>query len=399
MNYLTWMIHTGSRYHTQDTGYYCGAASAMMILAEIGVSYNNLDQDDLYTDIHNNNAQTSGWASDPYGVRHVLIDRRPSGFVNTFVVHKPLSEVEGTRDIVYTLHKYEVSPAVLVYNCRHWLVVPGVETDVEPVSGASYTVQGFWLHNPVHYSSSPPPPHNATDNCGTGGSLGVSNEFVTYANWQSLYFTGCDYDDPSGNSQFISVCDPDVRDINLPLRREKKYLSDGKRILNPDQAIKLCEQGLDDYNLFESKRTSEVLRGSKPIKPLLVQRLDRLNSYYYIIPRETSNGVVAFTQIDARFGLFQGLRLLERPLEMKIPDKENILKQIAFKNIRIEEKSARVKIFPEALCIPPALVWQPCWESWSPHLPFYQVNVGGYVIYVRIDGEIFTHLTTSGKGV
>lgn len=57
---MSWETNTGCRYHTQDTGYYCGAACAMMILAEIGVPYAHLDQDDLYNSNHSHNVQP-GW--------------------------------------------------------------------------------------------------------------------------------------------------------------------------------------------------------------------------------------------------------------------------------------------------------------------------------------------------
>ena len=36
------------QYHQQDTDYYCGGASAQMVLAQIGAGL--LDQDDLYAD-------------------------------------------------------------------------------------------------------------------------------------------------------------------------------------------------------------------------------------------------------------------------------------------------------------------------------------------------------------
>jgi len=55
---MSWIKHTGCAYHTQDTSYYCGAAAAMMVLAEIGVSYTDLDEDDLYTSNHNHNAKS-----------------------------------------------------------------------------------------------------------------------------------------------------------------------------------------------------------------------------------------------------------------------------------------------------------------------------------------------------
>lgn len=397
---MSWMKHTGCRYHTQDTGYYCGAAAAMMILSEIGVPYTDLDQDDLYTSNHDHNAVSSGWATDPYGLRYTLVDRRPAGFSNTFVVHKPTSEEEGTRDIVYTLYRYGVSPAVLVYGCAHWIVVPGVQTDVEPVgSGTDYTVEGFWIHNPVYYSSDPPPPHDATDTCGSGGILGNSNEFVTYAGWQSTYFTGCNYDHPAGSSQFISVCDPDVRDMELPKRREKKLLADGRKLLSPEQAIKFSHAGLEAYGLLKDKRTAASLRSAKPGKPVPILRLDKPNTYYYLVPLETKRGVAAIAQVDARFGVFYGLQLKKKITKEKFLSRDEILKRVAHKRFDLPQQRGRIVLYPEAACLSPTLVWLPCWESWSPHLPFYQFTIGEHKIYVRIDGEVFTKLTTTGRGV
>src|SRR5260370_12535837 len=111
---MTWSFNTGDRYHTQDTSYYCGAACAMMVLAEIGVPYASLDQIDLYNSNHNHN-HNSGWYTDPYGLCYTLNDRRPAAFLpNYFVVYKRLTEAEVTRDAVFTLFHYKVSPAILV---------------------------------------------------------------------------------------------------------------------------------------------------------------------------------------------------------------------------------------------------------------------------------------------
>ena len=79
---MSWSFNTGDRYHTQDTDYYCGAACAMMILAEIGVPYGSLDQVDLYNSNHSHNAVPTGWATDPYGLCYTLNDRRPASFLN-----------------------------------------------------------------------------------------------------------------------------------------------------------------------------------------------------------------------------------------------------------------------------------------------------------------------------
>lgn len=395
------MKHTGCRYHNQDTNYYCGAAAAMMVLSNIGVSYADLDQVDLYNSNHSHNAKPSGWATDPYGLRFTLVDRRPSGFLNTFVVHKPTTEAEGTRDIVYTLHRYGVPPAVLVYHCMHWIVVPGVQTDVEPVGGpGDYTVEGFWIHNPVYHAGSPPPPHSATDACGTGGSLGESNTFVTYADWQATYFTGCNYDHPSHLNQYISVCDPDVRNLELPRRRPIQFLADGQQLIKPEQAVEFNQLGIRDYALLENDLVKKALGNANPGRPLVVVRLDRPNEYYHLLPWETNDGITAFSKTDARFGLFQSLHLLERPMSSRIYlSKDAALKRLTGRRFELPDHRGELVFFPDAACISPVLVWQPCRESFSPHLPFYQVTIGGNTLFVRIDGEVFTHLTTTGSGV
>lgn len=249
---MSWSFNTGNRYHTQDTAYYCGAACAMMILKEIGTAYADLDQDDLYTSNHDHNVKP-GWYTDPYGLNYTLNDRRPASFLpNYFVVHKRLTEVEGTRDVAFTLYHYHVSPAILVYGCAHWNVVCGVQTDVDPSTGP-YTVEGFWLNNPVFYSPPPPPPHDGSDTCGSGGAHGLANEFVTYATWQTDRFTGCNYDDPGGNRQWISVCDPEERTIALPSRRSREQLADGRRIIDIRRVRDMAETGIKAYRLAESK--------------------------------------------------------------------------------------------------------------------------------------------------
>ena len=418
---MTWIVHTGCRYHNQDTSYYCGAAAAMMILKEIGVPYSELDQDDLYTSNHDHNAVTSGWYTDPHGLEWTLDHRRPLDTAGYVTYKHTFSEAEGTRKIVDTLHKYEVSPAALIYGCMHWIVVPGVQTDVEPVEGANYTVQGFWIHNPTWHAGEPPPPHNATDACGSGGTLGDANDWVSYAGWQNM-FTGCNYDDPQNRLQYISVCDPEEPKIKLPMRPKIEFLVDGRRLLDRGQAIKFSETGLEKYALLEDKRVEAAVKGTQPGKPQAVLRLDQRNTYYYLVPWESKEGVTALTQVDARFGTFLSLHLREKPIRKEFLSRDDVLERVAYKQFRLPkrwrrlklnpeaaslaliayrrlellEDRGRLKLYPEAASLAPTLVWQPCQESYSPHLPFYQFNVGLDTIYVRVDGEVFTQLTTTG---
>ena len=50
-----------TQYHQQDTDYYCGAACAQMVLAQIGAGL--LDQDNLYADNHNHSVAEGGWST------------------------------------------------------------------------------------------------------------------------------------------------------------------------------------------------------------------------------------------------------------------------------------------------------------------------------------------------
>jgi len=398
---MSWTFNTGDRYHTQDTSYYCGAACAMMVLAEIGVSYATLDQDDLYNSNHNHNVKP-GWYTDPYGLCYTLNDRRPASFLpRFFVVYKKLTEAEGTRDVTFTLYHYQVSPSILVYNCAHWNVVCGVQTDVDPTTGP-YAVEGFWLNNPVWDSSISS--HDGSDSCGSGGAHGVANEFVTYAEWQTNRFNGCAYDDPGGATQWISVCDPDQRTISLPMRRAVKYRADGKRLITAQQITKFAADGLEDYRLAESKLSAAAVRAGRFGQPLLVQRLDRPGDFYYLAPWQQNDRIAALVDIDARFGIFKSLRVLAAPAKDWLIGRgsssrlrDALARSLDGNTFELPEERGRFKVYPGTYCIPPVLVWKPCRESWSPHLPFYHVVVGGHSLYVRIDGPVFTHLTT-GRG-
>jgi hypothetical protein len=397
---MSWSINTSCRYHAQDTSYYCGAAAAMMILHEIGVPYADLDQDDLYASNHSHNAR-SGWYTDPYGLCYTLNDRRPASFLpRYFVVHKRLSEAEGTRDVAYTLYHYKVSPAVLVYHCQHWNVVRGVQTDVDPTSGP-YVVEGFWLNNPVWDSSVAF--HDDSDTCGSGSSHGVANEFVTYAEWRTNRFNGCAYDDAGGASQWVSVCDPEPAEIDLPRLRQSPYHSDGRRLISAKQTLELAANGLKDYGILESEFGASFREGRLG-RPMLVHRLDRPNDYYYLTPWEQSDGIMGFLDVDARFGQFKSARTLSQPeRDLLIGPRssrgllEAITRRINHKTFELPNEQGRFKVYPGTYCIPPVLVWKPCRESWSPHLPFYQIVIGPHVLYVRLDGQVFTQLTT-GRG-
>jgi len=164
-------------------------------------------------------------------------------------------------------------------------------------------------------------------------------------------------------------------------------------------------EALEEYRLEESEVGRRALKSGRLGRPLLVQRLDRLGDFYYLTPWQQSGKVTALIDVDARFGVFKSMAVLSTASQdwaISAGSSKGVGRSIAglLENrlFELPEERGRIKVYPDTYCIPPILVWKPCRESWSPHLPFYHIVVGGNSLYVRIDGPVFTQLTT-GRGV
>jgi hypothetical protein len=188
---------------------------------------------------------------------------------------------------VWTIHHYKVAPIAMVYGSQHWIVVRGFTGSGEPTgfSDTDYTISGFFANNPwpptpswYNPAGAPPPPHLGTDGCGSGANRGVADEHIAYTTWQTDYMTGV----PGGHwaGKFIAVCDPDpppsrpgrCREVLMPPLA-------GDRIIDPTVAVARANEGLLDRDSYRV-----ALQSGRPGTPVLVQRLDRLDTFYSIVP-------------------------------------------------------------------------------------------------------------------
>jgi len=397
------------QYHQQDIDYYCGAACAQMVLESIGAGL--LDQDNLYADNNSHSTIEAGWASGPDGLTWTLNDRRPPGFTNWFVLFDLAGEDAISRKICWTIHHYEVAPVALVYGWQHWIVVRGFDASAAPTGSGdtSYTITAFDVNNPWPPPPSfyapptpppaPPPPHNVGDGCGTGGDRGIANEHITYATWQADYMTGV----PGGHwiGKFIAVCDPEPPADRVGEQRPPVQRLPGDRLIDPTLASENALAGLRDFGLYERDAWKTALQGTRPGDPVLVERLDRLDSFYYIVPmiaRRKRTPVAV--SVDARFGNYrQAVALPEQGTSILTGlDQKTILERIVNQKIELGDRLGKVLIRPEAYCLHPTLVWKPCRESLSPFYPFHMITLGAHRIYIRIDGQIFTTLHDDIRG-
>jgi hypothetical protein len=394
-------------YHQQDTDYYCGAACAQMVLNQIGAGL--LSQDDLYNDnnTHNSPAEkTEGWYSGPTGLAWTMVARKPAAFINTFLIFSETSEESISRKIIWTIHHYQVAPIALVYGWDHWIVVKGYMATAAPASSddISYAISAFFINNslPQTPAGIVPPPHGSSDLCGSGGDRGIANQFITYGTWQSDYMTGV----PAGSwgGKFLAVCDPELPPRIPGERVHLNRVYDGERIIDKELAARHAMEGLQYYELAKLEFLEEILENIHPGEPRLVQRLDKFNEYYYIVPiLGKDDNVRCLTSVDARFGNFREAvfaKEVTKPLLFKPLTVEEIKYRLSkLKRIELKEEHRILTLHIEAMCIYPSLVWKPCKQSLSPFLAFHLVTIGNHQLYIRVDGEIFTTLEPNRPGM
>lgn len=386
------------QHHQQDTDYYCGAACAQMVLESIGAGV--LDQDALYADNHSHSTIEPSWYTGPDGLRWTMNDRRPAGFSNYFALFSLANEDTISRKIIWTIHHYQVAPIALVFGWAHWIVVRGYTASAAPATAGdtAYTISAFdvnnpWPPTPTTAPLPPPPPHSAGDGCGSGGLRGIADEHISYATWQADYMTGV----PSGHwaGTFVAVCDPEPPADHIGQSPEQPKRPAGDRLIDPQEAADSALAGLRDYGLYERENWAKVLQGARPGEPVLVQRLDREDSFYYIVPLiARQRRAPLAVSVDARFGVYrQAIMLRSRSANILPSFSATTARDRVFgAKIELPERQGRLIMRPEALCEYPTLVWRPCRESLSPFFPFYMFTVGAHRIYVRIDGQIFTQL-------
>ncbi|MFP3559165.1 hypothetical protein SB861_52320 [Paraburkholderia sp. SIMBA_049] len=228
----------------------------------------------------------------------------------------------------------------------------------------------------------------------------MADEHIAYTTWQTDYMTGV----PGGlwAGKFVAVCDPDPPP-SRPGRHEvlMSPLS-GERIIDRDLVVDRVREGFQAYGLLGKNVFSDALQTSQAGDPILVHRLDRHDTFYYITPFFREDRTLSLmVAVDARTGIYLqsivGDDLNDR--SFMLHNREAAAQQVIGQTIQLPEPLGRIIIRPEAVCQHPTLVWKPCRESLSPFFPFHLFTVGHYGIYVRADGAVFSHLRSDYRGI
>lgn len=372
-------------YHAADAGTHDAPAAIQMILEEIGLAALPT-QAAIAAEIQAHNTEPASWYSDPDGVQGALIHFKPAAFANTFVDFSYPTENQASRHITFTLHHYQVATATLVYSGGHWVVVKGVQTDVDPLQNAAYSIDGFWIHNP--WPDDPLP------------GAASQNVWIDHATWVGTYFTPVVYGATWLNN-FVSVCDPVVGALGALKPAKRPPRADGREMIPPEQALQLLRLEIDTLGLDAD---GELAGGrGRAAQPVLVQRLDQADVLSYLIPWHAAEGVNALFHLDARYGLLREAAFLRRAIRWPVFSRLDLLRRIATGELEVivaggrwpddPGKRQKLRLRRGTWCLQDALVWAPCWESRNPAFPFYSLSVADRHYFISaLDGRVYDRL-------
>jgi hypothetical protein len=402
-------------YHQQDTDYYCGAACAQMVLDSLGAGL--LDQNQLYNDNHSHSTTESGWYTAPDGLQWTMHNYEPPAPAGPphygsydFVLFALDSEDSISRKIAWTIHHYQAAPIAMVFGSQHWIVVRGYSASAAPANSGdtSYSIESFDVNNPdpptpsaANPSLAPPPPHaNGTDGCGTGGSRGIVNENISYTAWQSTYMTGI----PGGywGGKFVAVADPAPPPSGRGprVRPPLEALEYRGQLLRSERVVTRAKEALKAYALTTRETYRGIMERASFETPVLVQRLDLPDTFYYIVPARAGENVPLAVAIDAKNGVYlQSAVHAAGGNVITLKSRGAAAELVLGSTVELPNRGGRVPVRAEAVCHYPTLVWRPCRESLSPFYPFHLFNIGSERIYVRTDGAIFTQLHYTDRGI
>jgi hypothetical protein len=368
----------------QETDFYCGPAVAQMTLTGLGVvrTQNGL-WDKIQDEFQNQGlaecepcgvVPCSPWATRPEALQAVM--DRLTGVQIKLVSNASVAPTDHA--IVWSVTN-DVAACALVLGWRHWVVVYGYKVDRVPANAADtgYVLDGFHVRDPAQAEP--------------------ATRWVTAAHWRSAYLTGV----PCGKftGRFVAVCDPDEPLPDGGPTVAKTPQSETS-FLSMRRAGRVAEQGIAAAGLLEDAVWRAALRQASAGPPRLVHRLDRLQSFYYLVPFSRRSTVTAQALVDPASGAFleaQAAEDAERSLPMaRAPSA--VMDLVSRCRLDVPGWRRHTLLQREGMSASSTLVWKPCQESLSPYLPFTMVTYGDRHIYVRADGEVFTQLTEAPPG-
>lgn len=278
--------------------------------------------------------------------------------------------------------------AALIDDGNHWVVVRGYKADKStppPISIAGRNLNGVYIRDPFPGTPS--------------RGLMAAEEFLN----QRFFPIDCGV--AADDDRYVVIVP------NTALRQERRMdqrrsedEEPGQPMLTPEAALTLAAVQAKKLLEEDEEPALDPLLNARPGQPVLVQRIDRRDSFFYIVPFEDQGHIVSRMAIDARTGTVKEVQWIE-DASASLPrwrSAQDILagqKGPLFPPRDSGATPAGSPPAPDTPRVHPVLVWRPCRESRSMFTPFHLVTGGDQQRYLRVDdGKVFERLTSGGKG-
>jgi hypothetical protein len=205
---------------------------------------------------------------------------------------------------------------------------------------------------------------------------------------------------PGDNEKYIvAVAGAAITEVRDMVRRPE-VRHDLLPLLSPEEVQRRAVQHAKDLLEDDDEPQLDPLFRAVAGAPVLVQRLDRTDDYYFIVPFEFQGQITSRMIVDAKTGKLKEVQWIE-DAQASLPPwhkPAEFVRRYQGQPIPAREPSARI-VRPENTGVHPTLVWQPCPESRSPFAPFALMTVGDERVYQKVDdGTVFRRLSNTGKG-
>jgi hypothetical protein len=359
----------------QNTWFYCGAASAQMIMQNYPNPTDNacFGQAHIYNRIQVHK-QDHGYYSDPEGLRGTIMELNSPPAGGRFSIFHDTDRDQVMHSMLYWMAEREYSSATLINSGDHWVVVTGFETDVDPRSGNA-TLQTIDINDPLPQDFAPhDDPCTAADEGNEGGLVRLVTGSSWYTNdWSAPSRWGTDY-----LNEYVAVVEPPK--VRGKVTAELQALSG--QIISSEDAIKRALQQIRQRKLHKKKAFS-FLQETKPQRALLTNR--KKGGYYLVLfeleNRQLSAGAVL---VNAYTGEFQEIGAFPEPLEY-LTAKE--AKEIGIASVRAkpDRPASAELVFKSAQQIRSR--YRPIWRV------IMEIDDRRVVRYVDHLGQVFVELT------
>jgi hypothetical protein len=175
---MSWSKNVSVPYHQQELGAYCGPAVAQMLLdALTGTLWPR--QADLYKLV--GGAPNGQYSTTPARLAGIL-NQAKAGYPGTFRVDARADIAASMALAIGSLLQLGTPVPLAVQSGSHWVLLCGIETDIDPSLGNPYSILNVWINDPWPVPpSTPPPPHSDPDGCGGVGA----NRSIPWGAWDS----------------------------------------------------------------------------------------------------------------------------------------------------------------------------------------------------------------------